>query len=353
MTPERNFAEQTASRPFRFRANEHDVTGQVRVSSPTDVRNAVHGIFRQAFPGSAFDVLWIAFHDFERLFRGNLEDYVGCDTVYHDIQHTLDMTLAMARLLAGYEKTAAPADRLGFDRAVVGLIAALFHDAGYIRRRSEVALLNGAELTGRHVTRSAEFLRSYLPKIGLAGRADIAAQVVHFTGYEMSLDDIELEDPKDSVMGHLLGTADLLAQMADRCYLEKCRDRLYAEFVLAGVATRHGTGGSGVQYASGIDLLRQTPGFFRLSARERLEHKFNRAYRYMEVMCEGRNPYFEAIEQNLTHLERVIAQEDWGRLRREPPCFTVLAEPLRHVSGLVSRYLSRVSVGALPAGATS
>jgi hypothetical protein len=342
--------EQTSSRPFRVRPNEFDVTGRVCVSSPGDVRDAVQAIFQQAFPGSQFDVLWVAFHDFERLFRGNLDDYFGCDTVYHDIQHTLDMSLAMARLLAGHEKSVAPADRLGHERAVVGLVAALFHDSGYIRRRSEASILNGAEFTGHHVSRSAEFLRRYLPQIGLPGGADIAAQVVHFTGYEMSLDDIELDDPKDSLMGHLLGTADLMAQMADRCYLEKCRDRLYAEFVLAGVATRQAGGSGAIQYASGIDLLRQTPGFFRLSARDRLENKFNRAYRYMEVMCDGRNPYFEAVEQNLAHLERVIEGEDWGKLRRQPPCFTVLAEPLRHVSGLVSRYLARFAVpAAVPA----
>jgi hypothetical protein len=256
------------------------------------------------------------------------------------------MSLAMARLLAGYEKTAAPADRLGHERAVVGLIAALFHDSGYIRRRSEADVLNGAEFTGHHVSRSAEFLRSYLPRIGLASQAAIAAQVVHFTGYEMSLDDIELDDPKDSLMGHLLGTADLMAQMADRCYLEKCRDRLYAEFVLAGVATRPVTAAHKIQYESGIDLLRQTPGFFRLSARERLEKNFNRVYRYIEAVCDGRNPYFEAIEQNLAHLDRIIDSEDWRLLRRQPPCFTVMDQPLEHVSGLVSRYLARVSTPA-------
>lgn len=340
--------EQTFSRPFRIRPNEFDVTSRVCVSSADDVRDAVQAIFQHAYPTSSFDVLWVAFHDFDRLFRGTYGDYLGCDTVYHDIQHTLDMTLAMARLLAGYEKTAAPADRLGYERAIVGLIAALFHDSGYIRRRSETHVLNGAEFTGFHVSRSSAFLREYLPRIGFGDRANVAAQVVHFTGYEMSLDDIELDDPKDSLMGHLLGTADLMAQMADRCYLEKCRDRLYAEFVLAGVATRPAA--DKIQYESGIDLLRQTPGFFRLSAKERLESKFNRAYRYIEAVCDGRNPYFEAIEQNLAHLDRLIEADDWERLRRQPPCFTVLTEPLQHVSGLVSRYLARFAMpSATPA----
>lgn len=338
--------ERTASRPFRVRPSEYDVTGRVRVCSPNDVRDAVQAIFQHSYPGDSFDLLWMAFHDFDRLFHGTYADYLGCDTVYHDIQHTLDMSLAMARLLAGYEKSAAPADRLGNERAIVGMIAALFHDSGYIRRRSETAVLNGAEFTGFHVSRSAEFLRGYLPRVGLANQAPIAAQVVHFTGYEMSLDDIELDDPKDSLMGHLLGTADLMAQMADRCYLEKCRDRLYAEFVLAGVATRTVAADAKIQYESGIDLLRQTPGFFQHSVRERLESKFNRAYRYVEAACDGRNPYFEALEQNLTHLDRVIESEDWSKLRRQPPCFTVLEEPLKHVSGLVSRYLARFRIPA-------
>ncbi len=341
-----NYIEQTASRAFRIRPNEYDVTSHVCVSSADDVRDAVSGIFQQAFPGGAFDLLWVAFHDFERLFHGRYEDYLGCDTVYHDIQHTLDLSLAMARLLAGYEKTAAPADRLGHERAMVGLITALFHDSGYIRRRSEEAVANGAVFTGQHVSRSADFLRGYLARIGLGHQATVAAQAVHFTGYEMKLDDIELDDPKDSLVGHLLGTADLMAQMADRCYLEKCRDRLYAEFVLAGVATRPVAEKEKVQYESGIDLLRQTPGFFRMSARDRMDGSFNRVYRYAEAVCGGRNPYFESIEQNLTHLDRIIEGESWQMLRRQPPCFTVLEEPLQHVSGLVSRYLANAASAA-------
>ena len=41
-----------------------------------------------------------------------------------------------------------------------------------------------------------------------------------------------------------MATADLLAQMADRCYLEKCRDLLYPEFELAGLTRRRNPDGS-------------------------------------------------------------------------------------------------------------
>lgn len=324
------------------RRSEYDVTNTVRVSSVAAVRDAVRDLFHATFATAAFDRLWLAFHDFEQLFAGRLPGYQGCDTVYHDRQHTLDMTLAMARLLAGYESTCAAADRLGEDRATLGLVVALFHDAGYIRRSDEPPRANGAEFTVWHVSRSADFLRSYLPRIGMARWVGIATRIVHFTGYELNIDDLELEDPKDSMIGHFLGTADLMAQMADRCYLEKCRDRLYSEFVLAGLSIVTGTNHKprDPAYASGIDLLRKTPEFYEHMAMRRLDGKFNRAYRYIEVLYDGRNPYFEFIERNLAHLAQVIARNEWHRLRRKPPCFTALAHPLRSVSALVSRKLA-------------
>ena len=334
----------------RNRRNEYDVTNTVRVSSVDEVRIACQDLFERAWPGCGFDPLWLAFHDFPRLFRGQAEGYVGCDTLYHDQQHSLDVTLAMARLLAGYELTAPEADRLGHERAVVGLICALFHDAGYIRRVGE-RHRNGAEVTPRHISRSAEFLTTYLPRIGLGHWVPVARQVVHFTGYEIALDDIELDDPRDSTVGHLLGTADMLAQMADRCYLEKCRDRLYGEFVLAGIAVEQKSPREQVvRYASGADLLRQTPGFWEHSARARLEKSFNRAYRNVEPLFGGQNPYLLAIEQNLKHLERLLAEGDVSSLKRKPPVFTVLPNPAESVGALVSRQLASLNAPAASLG---
>lgn len=344
----------TAPAAFQFdprtRRNEYDVTNTVCVSSVDDVRNACQDVFQLAWPGAAFDLLWLAFHDFRRLFRGQAEGYVGCDTLYHDQQHSLDVTLAMARLLAGYEQTAPELDRLGPERAVVGLICALFHDSGYIRRVGE-RTRNGAEFTGHHIARSAEFLTGYLPRLGLGHWVPVAQQVVHFTGYEIGLDDIELEDPRDSTVGHLLGTADMLAQMADRCYLEKCRDRLYGEFVLAGIAVEQkGPRERLVRYASGTDLLRQTPGFWEHSARARLERSFNRAYRNVEPLFGGQNPYLLAIDHNLHYLGQLLANGDVSSLRRKPPVFTVLPNPAESVGALVSRQLANLNAPAASLG---
>ncbi len=124
--------------------------------------------------------------------------------------------------------------------------------------------------------------------------------------------------------------------MADRCYLEKCRDRLYPEFVLGGVAASTGVDGSlRVRYSSGLDLLRQTPEFVRETFVARLEGEFEHAYRYLECLFGGKNPYLEAIERNLGYLHRVLRTERWPMLRRNPPLFTAEDTQINQVRGLM------------------
>lgn len=326
------------------RRNDYDVTNTVQVSKPAAVRDAVHKLFIEQFPGASFDKLWLAFYDFERLFTGKFPGYSGCDTTYHDMQHTLDMTLALARLIVGYEKSSDPGERLGPKRAQMAIVTSLFHDSGYIRHHErDRDFRNGAEFTLYHVSRSADFLRRYLPSLGMASEAPVSSMIVHFTGYELDLDRIELDDPRDAICGHLLGTADLIAQMADRCYLEKCRDRLYKEFVLGGIAVESARPGEyQVRYESGIDLLRKTPLFYQQVTRERLQKKFNRAYRYMEVLYNGQNPYVDAIRNNIQHLVRVLKSGDFRLLRRSPPYFVGEKNAVQNIETMVHSLLAKI-----------
>jgi hypothetical protein len=323
------------------RRNDYDVTNTVKVSNSAAVRDAVQALFGATYPGSSFDKLWLAFYDFERLFTGLYPGYKGCDTTYHDVQHTLDMTLALARLVAGYERSVEPKERLGARRAQMAIVTSLFHDSGYIRHTErDKDFSNGAEFTLCHVSRSADFLRRYLPGLGLARDVAVSSMIVHFTGYEVDLDEIELDDPRDIICGHLIGTADLIAQMADRCYLEKCRDRLYKEFVVGGVAVENASPGEYmVRYKSGMDLLKKTPAFYQQVMRERLQLKFNRAYRYIEVLYDGQNPYVDAIRINIAHLVRVIESGNWALLRREPAYFLGIVNAVKDLETLVTRHL--------------
>jgi len=321
------------------RRSNYDVTDTVQVSSPAAVREAVLKLYATTWPGAELETLGRAVDDFARLFTGTMPGYVGVDTVYHDMQHSLDVVLAAARLLAGYERSVEEAARLGPERALMGLVAALFHDAGYIREESEADVPNGAVFTRNHVTRSARFIARYLPTVGMSHWVPVATRIVHYTGYEVPFDRIRVTDGRDRKVGHLLGTADLLAQMSDRCYLEKCRDRLYAEFVLGGVAIYPGTDGIKVNYGSGLDLLRQTPYFVRNAIEERLEGAFDHAYRYMEALFEGANPYMEAIERNIGYLKELMRTGRWPMLRRNPPLYTVDPDSMKTVRSLMIRHL--------------
>jgi hypothetical protein len=172
----------------------------------------------------------------------------------------------------------------------------------------------------------------FMPTIGMGEWVPVATRIVHFSGYEVPFADIQVGDIRDRKVGHLLGTADLIAQMADRCYLEKCRDRLYPEFVLAGVATGRSVDGElRVRYGSGLDLLRQTPAFVANTMRDRLDGEFGGAYHYVERLFDGHNPYMQAIQQHLLFLQQILKTENWPLLRRNPPCFTFDPNPLPNV----------------------
>ncbi len=316
------------------RRSDFDITNTVRVSSPPAVLQAIEQLFAGTWPAVPTDALRRAFTQFDDMFSGRAPGYAGVDTLYHDRQHTLDVTLTMARICAGYERQVEALWRLGGERAIAGVIMALFHDVGYLRRSSDTAQRNGAEFTRTHVSRGVEFLRDYLPKLGLGGWVEVAAQVLHFTGYEKPFSDLVLDDARDLRLGHLLGTADMITQMADRCYLEKCRDRLYPEFVLGGMALPLANASAEqVRYASGLDLLRQTPQFAAETRAKRLDGEFNRAYRYLEILFDGRNPYMESIEQNLQFLEQVLRSESWRLLRRNPPLYAADPNALAEVRG--------------------
>jgi hypothetical protein len=328
-------AEGADTNAMQYRRSDYDVTNTVQVSSVAAVRRAVEELYARQWPSGSVERLGTAFADFERLFNGQYPGYLGCDTVYHDVQHSLDDTLAMARLLVGYERTHAAEQQLGHERALLGLVVALLHDSGYIRETDDREHRNGAEFTLTHVARGAQFLARYLPTLGMAQWAPVATQIIHFTGYEVGFDQIRLDDPLDRKVGHLLGTADMMAQMADRCYLEKVRDRLYPELVLGGVAVARDGGELAVNYGSGLDMLRRTPEFFEETMRTRLDGEFGGAYRYFEVLFDGRNPYLETIERSLGYLEQVLESQRWSMLRRDPPCFTWEKNPLQNMRTLV------------------
>lgn len=290
-----------------LRRNATDVTKSVYIDDPANVHGAVHHILTRRYPATSFAKLKILFSDLARLYRGEYPGFHACETAYHDLQHVLDVTLATARLLDGYEAAHSKEDQLGPDLALLAVIVAMFHDSGYIRRTADRKHKHGAEYTRVHVGRSARFMREYLPTVGMKKFASMAGTLVHFTGYEVSPDKLALTAYKHSVIGALVGTADVLAQMADAQYLQKCYKNLYNEFEIGGIARQQNSDGSTtVVYSSAHELLQKTPDFMQQIVNDRLDGCFDGRYRYAGVHFGGDNLYMKALLKNRQALRQII-----------------------------------------------
>ena len=107
--------------------------------------------------------------------------------------------------------------------------------------------------------------------------------------------------------------------MSDRCYLEKCRDRLYPEFVAGGLARKcQPDGEEVVVFGSGEDLVRKTPAFF-VGTTHRLQQDLHHSYRYAEPHFRGQNLYLEQMHKNIQFAQALSSAPDMSALRRLPP----------------------------------
>ena len=119
--------------------------------------------------------------------------------------------------------------------------------------------------------------------------------------------------PLDRAVSCLLGTADIMSQLADRCYLEKCRDFLFIEFSAIGLA-----GSPDLPYPDPEALLRNTPAFCTGLLSQRIHQEYGEADRYMKIHFGGECPYAAAIKRNFSFLGEILADEDLSRLHRQP-----------------------------------
>lgn len=290
------------------RASCMDVSNTVDVTDPAAVSSAVQTILQKRFVHYDFSLVDVLVSDFSRLYGGTFPGFRACELPYHDSQHVLDVTLAMARLLDGHE--AAPEDEgpLGPDLALAGIAAALFHDSGYIRRIRDNRNKNGAAYTRIHVQRGARFLADYLPEVGLQDLVGVCTRIIYFTGYHTDPRNLPVANEQERCLGALLGTADLIAQMADVEYVRKCRDHLYQEFEIGGIAGESGDGlEDGTIIRSAAHLLETTPGFIRNTIEVRLEGQFAGAHRYAARCFGGSNLYMDAILDNCHRLQALLS----------------------------------------------
>lgn len=289
-----------------------DPTRTVDLKDPDAVLAAIDGLVRRRLgPRYGSALLEQSVGDVTQAFRGDYPGLLRCDTLYHDLRHALDSGLAMARLLDGQAASRPPGtpEHIDGEHALLGILLALFHDIGLLRRTDE-AHMQGAQLTPVHEARGVEFMRDYLSRTPLAHLAE-KAELIMVTRLVWHMP-AELP-PLERAISCLLGTADIISQLADRCYLEKCRDFLFVEFSAIGLA-----GSPGLPYPDPETLLKNTPGFYTGLLRERIHSEYADADRYMKIHFGGTCPYEASIKRNFDFLEGLLASEDLSRLQRMP-----------------------------------
>src|SRR2546428_12948652 len=113
----------------------------------------------------------------------------------------------MARLIEGYQRSRRNGDEpMTREVFIAGILAALFHDFGYLRRRNDRKHRYGAEYTLTHVSRGSAFLRGYVRELGMEDKyARAAATLVHYTGYERPAETIRINDTILRRVGQMLG----------------------------------------------------------------------------------------------------------------------------------------------------
>lgn len=305
-----------------------DVTRQVDLENPAAVLAAIEVIFDQRF-GQAWPraALGTAIAEVVQAYGGDYPGLLICDTPYHDLRHSLDATLAMARLIDGHEASrlrhGAP---LGGELAVVGVLLALFHDFGYLRRTDE-AHLTGARLVDRHELRGAEFAATFFVRSGLARHVPLA-RLIMATAFKENLEALFSAYHGAAVsLACMMASADILSQLGDRYYLERCRDFLFQEFVEGGLdRVVQSDGVECILYSCAEDLLRKTPWFFESVIIKRLEYDLRGVYRYLDDHFGGQNPYVNAMFANITFLKELVGTDDFSRLCRRPrPLYRIAA----------------------------
>lgn len=271
----------------------------IGVSTPRAVIGEVRRVFLYHYPSRQFSIIGKNNILAKKLFAGDYPGYRACNTEYHDFTHTIDATLATARLIDGYNTRNNPLPQ----RLAVNLLnAALLHDTGYIQEDWDREG-TGAKYTASHVERSTQFVKKNRSALSIRNEdLETIERLIRSTGLSVSMDSIPFASKEERIAGCMLGTADLLGQMSDRTYLEKLIF-LYNEFKEAGIAG----------FDTEFDLIKKTVDFYGIT-KKRMDEAYQRVYKYAREHFSRRysvrhNLYMEAIERHIAYLHQIIADD--------------------------------------------
>jgi hypothetical protein len=274
----------------------HQLSLLVDMNDLNNILTEVEILFSDMFNQGDNTLFSTVFEDIVSLFEGKFTGFKACDTPYHNLKHTTDVFLAMARLIHG-----AHTQRIALNEVDVniGLVAALMHDTGYIQKNSE-SYGSGAVLSTVHVQRSVAFMQALLSDMGSPSefikRCDT---IIHCTDLDRPFCQHHFKSDTLELIGQMIAASDLLAQTADRNYIEKL-PLLYQEFQEAGVKTQKNE----------LDLIKEAIRFNDYM-RHRIARDLGGIDRYMSSHFRERwkidsNMYQDTIDRTMTYLASAL-----------------------------------------------
>jgi hypothetical protein len=238
------------------------------------------------------------------LARLSLECIGNSDALYHNVEHTMLVTLVGFDIMRG-RALLTPTYPTDFAHV---LVACMLHDIGYVRgilkgdgpdgyvidaAGNKVKLPRGssdAALLPYHVDRSKLFVMDRIAKIELLD-AERVARAIEYTRFPAAH---EPDEGGDQEEGSLVRAADLIGQLGDPHYLRKA-NALYYEFDEVGMNKQLG-------YASPADLTHLYPQFYWQSVSSHIQT----AIRYLNVTSSGRQ-WIDSLYSNIFRAERELS----------------------------------------------
>ncbi|WP_236000591.1 metal-dependent phosphohydrolase, partial [Bradyrhizobium uaiense] len=233
-----------------------------------------------------------------------LECIGNSDALYHNVEHTMLVTLAGHAILRG---RALHSHMSAEDYAHV-IIACLTHDIGYVRGLFDADDENGylvaadgrkvilprgssdAGLMSYHVDRSKIFVMERLKGVALLDKERIV-RAIEGTRFPQTAPDGNEEFGEEAI---LLRAADLIGQLGDPHYIRKA-NALYLEFEEAGLNRQLG-------YDSPADLVELYPRFYWDSVAPHVQ----KAIRHLNITSSGRQ-WIANLYSNVFRAERDIS----------------------------------------------
>jgi hypothetical protein len=185
-----------------------------------NVLEEVRRILLLMFPQFDFRNIDNVYSDIVKLFKEESFGYYKCNSEYHDLRHTEERVLIMARIIYGAFLSGCNFSSRGVN---LGLISALINDIGYI-----LSVKNNSNAAAKHTTirvgRNVTFIQNYFNLQGYSlDDFKFVKNCLECIDLNSKMKNIDFVSSENELIGKILRLSSRICQMSDSTYpLRNC-----------------------------------------------------------------------------------------------------------------------------------